>query len=150
MTHAIDCRWPGPLTCDLSFLQERLRSPLTDFAKFRYSRTYHTAIKIIFPMSPICGFCVSFFDVVLRFFFWRVYMFRAVIQYSFLNIHAWMPWNSCSFVLQFDVEDGHLMPLYTLGDFSETLWSHFLHFHGGHAERTTIVRTPPPSKAVIF
>ncbi len=36
----------------------------------RYSRTYHTAIKIIFPMSPICGFaflflmwfCVSFFE----------------------------------------------------------------------------------------
>ena len=73
-THAIDCRCPGPLTCDLSFLQERLRSPLTDCAKFRYSQTYHTAIKIIFPMSPICGFAFLFLNVFLRFFFWRVYI----------------------------------------------------------------------------
>ena len=42
-------------------------------------------------MSPICGFaflfwmwfCVSFFDVVLRFFFWRVYMYMYTVDVYF-------------------------------------------------------------------
>ena len=85
-THAIDCRWPGPLTCDLSFLQERLRSPLTDCAKFRYSRTYHAAIKIIFPMSPICGFAFLFLKSIhVLWIYWPV---NAVIHVDCSTLHV--------------------------------------------------------------
>ena len=58
-----NCCMVGPQ--GLHFCKSDFGRPLTDCAKFRYSRTYHTAIKIIFPMSPICGFAFLFLKSIL-------------------------------------------------------------------------------------
>ena len=45
-----------------------------------------TAIKIIFPMSPICGFAFLFLNVVLRFFFWNGFAFLFLKSITLANI----------------------------------------------------------------
>ena len=82
--------------------------------------TYHTAIKIIFPMNVTNNyvvlrfffwmwFCVSFFEIVLRFFFWRVYA-----EKTRCSNYRWLPGRTESYLAIFNEKCCDLLKKTTL------------------------------------